>query len=164
MKTVEPGLYPGLYSGIIPQVTYTMKTVEPGLYSGIIPQTTYTYTVETVEPGFFTGVILPKTNGTTTQTIKLGDFGIKNIGNHRVNTNVRLKVRRGTARLELLDSKGQPTASIASIPGKRALGKGYLVTDASGALKLRITASEAENIEYKIEAENIQYNFTIENK
>ncbi len=92
---------------------------------------------------YLSGGIILQANGSTTETIKL-----KDVNNRRLNTKVELKVRRGTVCLELLDDKGQPTSSLVATPGKPALGKGYLVADVSSAVKYRITAIEAENIEY----------------
>ncbi|MEH2069092.1 MAG: hypothetical protein V7K47_13180 [Nostoc sp.] len=89
------------------------------------------------------GGIILQANGSTTETIKL-----KDVNNRRLNTKVTLEVGRGTVCLELLDDKGQPTSSVVSTPKKPALGKGYLVADASSTVKFRITAIEAENIAY----------------
>ncbi|WP_375514164.1 hypothetical protein [uncultured Nostoc sp.] len=95
-------------------------------------------------PRLYGGIIL-QANGSTTETIKL-----KDVNNRRLNTEVKLEVGRGTVYLELLDDKGQPTSSLVATPGKPALGKGYLVTDVSSAVKYRITAIEAENIAYSL--------------
>ncbi|MDF5738007.1 MULTISPECIES: hypothetical protein [unclassified Nostoc] len=92
--------------------------------------------------GLYGGIIL-QANGSTTETIQL-----KDVSNRSLNTKVELKVRRGTVYLELLDDKGQPTSSLVATPGKPALSKGYLVADVSSVVKYRITAIEAQNIEY----------------
>lgn len=91
------------------------------------------------------GGIIKQANGLTTETIKL-----KDVKNRRLETEVKLEVERGNVRLELLDNKGQPTVSITSTPRQTVLGKGYLVADASGLIKYRITAIEAENINYSL--------------
>ncbi|MBD2100180.1 hypothetical protein [Leptolyngbya sp. FACHB-261] len=72
---------------------------------------------------------------------------MQDINNSRLSTEVKLEVELGTVCLELLDGEGQPTASAISTPGKPTLAEGYLVADAAGAAKYRITATEGENIE-----------------
>jgi hypothetical protein len=91
------------------------------------------------------GGIIKQANGSTTETIKLEE-----VNNSHLNTEVKLEVSRGTVFLELLDDNGQPTASVVSTPGKPGVVRGHLVADASGAVRYRITATEAENIEYSL--------------
>jgi hypothetical protein len=99
-------------------------------------------------PGFH-GVVIPQANSSTTETLTREEINhLKLVNNRRYKTKVELKVERGNVRLELLDDKGLPTTSVVSTPGKPALVRGDLVVDASGIVKYRIIATEAENIEY----------------
>jgi hypothetical protein len=105
-------------------------------------------------PGFH-GSIIPQANGSTTETLTREQVNhLKLVNNRRYKTKVELKVERGTVRLELLDDKGLPTTSVVSTPGKPALVRGDLVVDASGIVKYRIIATEAEKIEYSFAIDN----------
>lgn len=96
-------------------------------------------------PSSLHGGFIKQANGSTTETIQLEE-----VNNRRLNTEVKLEVGRGIVCLELLDNEGQPTASVVSTPGKPALVRGYLIADASGAVKYRISATQAENIDYSL--------------
>ncbi len=123
------------------------------LGAGIALASTTSYTtsvtrVYTNDPFF--GGFIKQANGSTTETIQLEEVGIplEEVSNRRLNTEVELKVDRGTVCLELLDNKEQPTTSVVSTPGKPALVRGDWFADASGVMKYRIIATEAENINY----------------
>lgn len=113
--------------------------------------TSYTTSVTRVyAPDSWHGGFIKQANSSTTETIKLEEAGnsLEEVSNRRLNTEVKLEVERGTVCLELLDNKGQPTTSVVSTPGKPALVRGDWFADASGVMKYRIIATEAENIDY----------------
>ncbi|MBA2748011.1 MAG: hypothetical protein H0U45_04540 [Tatlockia sp.] len=116
------------------------------------PSYTTSHTIYTA-PYTWHGGFIKQANDTTTETIKLEEAGIplEEVSNRRLNTEVKLKVERGTVCLELLDNKGQLTTSVVSTPGKPALVRGDWFADASSVMKYRIIATEAENIEYSFE-------------
>ena len=111
-----------------------------------------------VGPGF--GGIIPEANGSHNLTFQLldvyeskeGEIGktikLEDVSNRHLNTEVTLKVEQGHVRLEFLDDREQPIASVISTPGKPASVKADLFADASGAVKYRITGTEAKNIRY----------------
>lgn len=74
---------------------------------------------------------------------------MNNINRH-LSVEVKLEVGRGNVCFNLLDDRGQPKVSVRSTPGKPALVRGSLVTDASSVIKDRITTTEVENIEYSL--------------
>ena len=115
-------------------------------------------TVTSAGPYGFGGII-PEANGSITRTFKLLDvyraakeidkpIKLEDVSNRRLKTEVRLKVEQGNVRLELLDDREQSTASVVSTPGKTASVEDYWIADASGAVKYRITGTEAKNIRY----------------
>ena len=115
-----------------------------GIGIALASTTSYNTSVTRVyTPDSSYGGFIKQANSSTTETIKLEE-----VSNRRLNTEVKLKVDRGTVCLELLDNKGQPTTSVVSTPGKPALVKGDWFADASGVMKYRIIATEAENINY----------------
>ena len=126
--------------------------VPSSLHGGFITQangiTTETFTITAPDSWHWDSI--QQANGTTAETIKLEEVGVplEEVSNRRLNTEVKLKVEQGTVRLELLDNKGQPTTSVVSTPGKPALVRGDWFADASGVMKYRIIATEAENIDY----------------
>lgn len=64
---------------------------------------------------------------------------------------VTLAVGKGTYKIELLGDDGQVTLTLEARDGQTVSGEGWMVTDAFGEAGYRITATEAENVDYQIE-------------
>jgi hypothetical protein len=86
-----------------------------------------------------------KANGTAEKSIELEEnSGLV------LEADVILTVAKGTYKIELLDADGQVTLALEASDGQSASGHGQMVTDAFGEADYRVTATEAEDVEYSI--------------
>jgi hypothetical protein len=91
-------------------------------------------------------VRISKANGSAEQEIE-----IESGGGLILEADVTLSVGKGTYRIELLDEEGQVTLSLEASDGQAVSGHGQMVADAFGEANYRVTATEAEDVEYTIE-------------
>jgi hypothetical protein len=64
---------------------------------------------------------------------------------------VTLAVGQGTFKIELLGEDDQVTLTLEASTGETVTGEGWMVTDAFGEASYRVTATEAENVDYQID-------------
>jgi hypothetical protein len=64
---------------------------------------------------------------------------------------VTLAVGQGSYRIELLGEDGEVTLTLEAGAGETVQGQGQMMTDAFGEANYRVTAVEAEDVEYVIE-------------
>jgi hypothetical protein len=64
---------------------------------------------------------------------------------------VTLTVGEGSYKIELLDGEDQVTLTLEASSGQTVSGHGTMVTDAFGEASYRVTAVDAEDVEYTIE-------------
>jgi hypothetical protein len=89
-----------------------------------------------------------KANGTITKEIETGASGEVTL-----DANVVLKVGKGSYKIELLGENGEVTLVLEAQGGEALSGQGWMVADAFGDASYRVTAVEAEDVEYSIEYE-----------
>lgn len=88
-----------------------------------------------------------KASGTAVQDIELeesiypGDV---------LEADVTLSVERGMFRIELLEQDDEVTLELEARGGETVSGRGQMVANAFGDASYRVTATEAENVEYTI--------------
>jgi hypothetical protein len=87
-----------------------------------------------------------KANGTTTENIE-----VEGVAGLILETNVILSVGSGSFKIELLGEDDQPTLTLEAGAGQTVEGQGQMVTDSFGEASYRVTAVEAEDVEYLIE-------------
>lgn len=87
-----------------------------------------------------------KANGTSTRDLETGAGSVLIL-----DATVTLAVGKGTYKIELLADDDQVTLSIEASNGETVTGQGWMVTDAFGDAQYRVTAAEAENVDYQIE-------------
>jgi PBP1b-binding outer membrane lipoprotein LpoB len=87
-----------------------------------------------------------KANGTITKEIETGASG-----EVILDANVILKVGKGSYKIELLGENDEVTLVLEAQGGDALSGRGWMVTDTFGDASYRVTAVEAEGVEYSIE-------------
>lgn len=90
-------------------------------------------------------VSVGKANGTSTKDLETQVSGAF------LNATVTLKVGTGSYKIELLGKDDEVTLALEALGGETVSGQGWLVTDSFGDASYRVTASEAEDVEYSIE-------------
>jgi hypothetical protein len=86
-----------------------------------------------------------KANGTAGRSIELEtNSGLV------LEADVTLTVAQGTFKIELLGEDDQVTLTLEASDGQSVSGRGHMVTDAFGEANYRVTATEAEGVEYSI--------------
>ena len=88
-----------------------------------------------------------KANGTAEQSIELGDSSSSGVV---LEADVTLSVAKGLFRIELLGEEDSATLKLEARDGQTTSGHGQMVIDAFGDASYRVTAEEAENVEYTI--------------
>jgi hypothetical protein len=87
-----------------------------------------------------------KANGTITE-----DIEVEGIADLILDATVTLSVGSGSFKIELFDEDDQVTLALEARDGQIVDGQGWMVTDAFGDASYRVTAVEAEDVEYTIE-------------
>ena len=87
-----------------------------------------------------------KANGTSTQILKTAASGVAIL-----DATVVLKVGEGSYKIELLGEDDEVTMVLEAQGGEAVSGVGWMVTDGFGEASYRVTAVEAEDVEYRIE-------------
>jgi hypothetical protein len=87
-----------------------------------------------------------KANGSSTQTIETAASG-----EAILDATVVLKVAEGSYKIELLGENDEVTMVLEAQGPEAVSGIGWMVTDAFGDASYRVTAVEAEDVEYRIE-------------
>ena len=87
-----------------------------------------------------------KANGTITKEIETGASGEVTL-----EATVVLKVGTGSYKIELLGENDEVTMVLEAQGGQALSGVGWMITDAFGDASYRVTAVEAEDVEYRIE-------------
>ncbi len=64
---------------------------------------------------------------------------------------VTLSVEKGTYKIELIGEDGEVTLALEARDGETVSGQGWMAVDTFGEASYRLTATEAENVEYVIE-------------
>jgi hypothetical protein len=91
-------------------------------------------------------VEISKANGTATQKIEAAggaDLGME--------VDVTLAVGKGSYKIELLGKDDQVTLALEARDGETLSGHGQMVTDSFGEASYRVTAVDAENVDYVLE-------------
>jgi hypothetical protein len=87
-----------------------------------------------------------KANGSSSQTIETAASG-----EAILDAMVVLKVGKGSYKIELLGENDEVTMVLEAQGAEAVSGIGWMVTDAFGEASYRVTAVEAEDVEYRIE-------------
>ena len=87
-----------------------------------------------------------KANGTSEQSIET-----ESSGGLILEADVTLSVGKGHFKIELLDADDVASLTLEASDGQTVSGQGQMVADAFGEANYRVTATEAENVEYTIE-------------
>ena len=91
-------------------------------------------------------VEISKANGTAKQNIEAaGDPGLE------MEVDVTLAVGKGSYKIELLGKDKQVTLALEARDGETVSGHGQMVTDLIGEASYRVTAVDAENVDYVLE-------------
>ncbi|MFC2029906.1 hypothetical protein ACFLWA_04155 [Chloroflexota bacterium] len=88
-----------------------------------------------------------KASGTSEQDIEVEDGSSTDLV---LETDVTLSVGKGMFRIELLGQDDQVTVELEARDGQTVSGRGQMVVDAFGDASYRVTAEDAENVEYTI--------------
>lgn len=99
---------------------------------------------ETADGGTLT-VGIGKANGSTEEEIETG-AGADQV----LEADVTLAVGKGSYTIELLGRDDQVTLVLTAQAGQTVTGHGQMVTDTFGTASYRVTAVEAENVDYQI--------------
>ena len=91
-------------------------------------------------------VEISKANGTAKQNIE--DAGNPDV---ELEVDVTLAVGKGSYRIELLGKDEQVTLALEARDGETVTGHGQMVTDLIGEASYRVTAVDAENVDYVLE-------------
>ena len=91
-------------------------------------------------------VSIRKANGTITERIET--TGTADLV---LETEVTLSVGKGSYKIELLGEGDEVTLSLEAQGGQAVSGQGWMATDRFGEARYRLTAVEAEDVEYTIE-------------
>jgi ABC-type glycerol-3-phosphate transport system substrate-binding protein len=87
-----------------------------------------------------------RANGTSTQTLETAASG-----EAILDATVVLELGQGSFKIELLGENDEVTMVLEAQGGQAVSGIGWMVTDAFGDASYRVTAVEAEDVEYRIE-------------
>lgn len=79
------------------------------------------------------------------------DIEVEGLSGTILEADVTLSVEKGSYKIELLGEGDQVTLALEASDGEAVSGHGQMVTDSFGEASYRITATEAENVEYTIE-------------
>jgi hypothetical protein len=91
-------------------------------------------------------VEISKANGTAKQDIEdAGNPGVE------LEVDVTLAVGKGSYKIELLGKDDQVTLALEARDGETVSGHGQMVTDSFGEASYRVTADDAENVDYVLE-------------
>ncbi len=91
-------------------------------------------------------VRIKKANGTSTKKIEAS--GTADLV---LEAEVTLSVGKGSYKIELLGEGEEVTLSLEARDGQAVSGQGWMATDGFGEASYRVTAVEAEDVEYTIE-------------
>jgi hypothetical protein len=87
-----------------------------------------------------------KANGTIEKEIEFdGASGLI------LDADVTLSVEKGTFKIELIGEDDEVTLTLEARDGETVSGHGWMAVDSFGEANYRVTATEAENVEYTIE-------------
>lgn len=89
---------------------------------------------------------ISKANGTSEKSIE-----VDGSEDTLLEVDVTLAVGKGSYKIELLGQDGQVTLALEASDGQTVSGHGQMVTDAFGEASYRVTALEAENVDYVLE-------------
>jgi hypothetical protein len=89
-----------------------------------------------------------KANGSSTQDIELDEGGFSG---PVLEADVTLTVGKGSFKIELLGEEEQVTLTLEARDGQTASGHGQMAVDSFGEASYRVTATEAEDVEYRID-------------
>jgi hypothetical protein len=87
-----------------------------------------------------------KANGSIVQDLETGAASVVTL-----DAQVTLAVGKGTYKIELLGEDDQVTLSLEASAGQTVSGEGWMVTDGFGEAGYRVTAVEAEDVDYQID-------------
>jgi len=91
-------------------------------------------------------VEISRANGTAEQNIEdAGNPGLE------MEVDVTLAVGKGSYKIELLGKDDQVTLALEARDGETVSGHGQMVTDSFGEASYRVTAADAENVDYVLE-------------
>lgn len=79
------------------------------------------------------------------------DMETASAGGWTLDAEVTLTVGKGSYKIELLGEDEQVTLTLEAGAGETVSGQGWMITDAFGEASYRVTAVEAEDVEYTIE-------------
>lgn len=99
---------------------------------------------ETADGGTY-AVHLDKAQGTTSESLELQDGA-----DATLDATVTLAVGKGSFTLELLGADDAVTLTLQAADGETVEGTGTMVADSFGAAKYRVSARDAENVDYQI--------------
>jgi hypothetical protein len=94
-----------------------------------------------------------KANGLTTRDVGEDDVELDDIvsAGDVLEVDLTLAVGKGSFKIELLGQDGQVTLALEARDGETLAGHGQIVVDDSGNVPYRVTAVEAENVDYYME-------------
>ena len=87
-----------------------------------------------------------KANGTATERIE-----VTGTADLVLDATVTLSVGKGSYKIELLGEDDEVTLSLEARDGQEVSGQGWMATDGFGEARYRLTAVEAEDVEYTID-------------
>jgi hypothetical protein len=87
-----------------------------------------------------------KANGSLTEDIEVNIDGV-----YTLEADVTLSVEKGTYNIELIGKNDQVTLALEASDGQSVSGHGWMAVDSFGDASYRVTAVEAEGVEYTIE-------------
>jgi hypothetical protein len=79
------------------------------------------------------------------------DIEVDGSPNGAAEADVTLSVEKGTFKIELIGENDEVTLSLEASDGQAVSGHGWMAVDSFGEMSYRITAVDAENVEYAIE-------------
>jgi hypothetical protein len=100
---------------------------------------------QTMDGGRLTAHI-GKANGSIVQDLETDASSIVTL-----DASVTLAVGKGTYKIELLGENEQVTLILEASAGQTVSGDGWMVTDGFGEASYRVTATEAEDVDYQID-------------
>ena len=94
-----------------------------------------------------------KANGTTLRDVAEDDVELSGIVSPGdvLEVDLTLAVGKGSFKIELLGQDGQATLALEARDGETLTGHGQIVVDDFGNVPYRVTAVEAENVDYYME-------------
>lgn len=90
-------------------------------------------------------VLVGEANGTSTKDLE------SQVSGAILDATVILKVGRGSYKIELLGENDEVTLALEALGGETVSGQGWMAVDTFGDASYRVTAIEAEDVEYSIE-------------